>query len=679
MRMAIALVAAIGWVGVAFAQPPAVSATKPKPTEWTPELMMQVKQITSVQPSPDGTRVAFTVKAAVMEATKSEWLTHIHIASADGTKPFQLTQGDKSCTNPQWSPDGVWIAFTSSRGGTSSNIWFIRVDGGEAQALTDVKTSVIACKWSPDGKQMAYTAADPPTAEEEKASKELTDIRVVDENVKMNRLYVSPVEKDAEGKREARKLTSGDFSVGDFDWSPDGRTIAFSHARTPRDDDMLRADISLVDVATAIVKPLVNTPAAETSPLYSPDGQWIAYVASDDPPTWGTDNRIQLVPAAGGATKQLATTFDRQPALVGWSADARRIYYAECRGTTTQLYALPLEGPPERISAGEEVWNDSELGVCLNCTRSMFGFRSETVRKPAEAFVTPVRKFEPRQVSHVNKEFLDVPLARTEVIRWKSVDGLEIEGLLTYPADYVSGRRYPLLLIVHGGPTDVFLREFIGSAHGYRRRYPVAAFAARGYAVLRCNPRGSSGYGRDFRYANYEDWGGKDYQDLMTGVDRVIELGVADGDRLGVMGWSYGGYMTSWIITQTKRFKAASVGAGVTDLVSFQGTSDIKGFLPDSFRGELCDKAGIYCAHSAIFRIKGVSTPTLIQHGEKDERVPISQGYELYDALKRQGCPVKMIAYPRTPHLAEEPKLVLDIMKRNLEWFERYVCGIEPK
>ena len=223
----------------------------------------------------------------------------------------------------------------------------------------------------------------------------------------------------------------------------------------------------------------------------------------------------------------------------------------------------------------------------------------------------------------------------------------------------------PLVVIVHGGPTGVFTQSFIGS----RGAYPIAAFAEAGLAVLRVNPRGSSGYGKDFRYANYDDWGFGDYNDIMSGVDHVIAMGVADADRLGIMGWSYGGYMTSWVITQTDRFKAASVGAGVTNLMSFTGTADIPGFIPDYFQDEFWDDLEPYRKHSAMFNVAGVTTPTLIQHGENDARVPVSQGYELYNALKRQGVETQMVVYPRQPHGIREPRLQLDAMKRNLEWF----------
>ena len=262
-------------------------------------------------------------------------------------------------------------------------------------------------------------------------------------------------------------------------------------------------------------------------------------------------------------------------------------------------------------------------------------------------------------------------MGRTEVVQWKSTDGKTIEGLLTYPVSYRAGTRVPLLVIVHGGPTGVFVRSFTGVPSPYL----VAGFASRGYAVLRCNVRGSSGYGRDFRYANKADWGGGDYRDIMSGVDALIAKGMADPDRMGVMGWSYGGYMTSWIITQTKRFKAASVGAGVTNLMSFTGTADIPSFIPDYFGGDYWDVFDRWRSHSAMFNVKGVSTPTLIQHGDADLRVPISQGYEFYNALKRQNVPVKMVVYPRQPHGIQEPKMMLDAMQRNLDWFDHWIQG----
>jgi dipeptidyl aminopeptidase/acylaminoacyl peptidase len=216
---------------------------------------------------------------------------------------------------------------------------------------------------------------------------------------------------------------------------------------------------------------------------------------------------------------------------------------------------------------------------------------------------------------------------------------------------------------------DLFAQTFLANPGPY----PVAAFAAQGYAVLRPNPRGSGGYGKKYRYANYGDWGGGDYHDVMAGIDSLVEKGIADPDRLGVMGWSYGGYLTAWAVTKTRRFKAASVGAGVTDLISFAGTTDIATLLPDYFGGEPWDKPDLYRARSPVFHVKGATTPTLFQHGERDTRIPLSQAQELYQALKRQGCPTELVVYPRTQHVIGEPKLLLDCMHRNLRWFDQHL------
>ena len=633
---------------------------------WTPDLILKVKRVGPVVPSPDGTRVAFVLSEAVIEGEKSEFNSQIHVGHADGSAAFQLTCADKSATAPRWSPDGQWIGFLSARGGDKTNLFRIRVAGGEAEQLTAEKSSITTFAWAPDGKSIAFVMPDPKTEDEDKAAKEKRDAKVIDEGEKLARLYVVPAEKNDEGKRPPKKLTDGQMHVTGIDWSPDGQSIAFSHQRTPKVFE--QNDISIVRVPGGETRQLVATKAFEADPSYSRDGRWIAYVTSDDPPTWGFTGWIRVMPADGGAPRELAKTFDEQPDVVGWSADGRSLYTWETHGTIGRLSALPVGGGAPTFVSGPDV---NVGGPVLNTKGTAVGFAQAWPNKAPEPYVSVLQPFGAKQVAQVQTlpAANDAPLGRTEVLKWKAPDGIEIEGLLTYPADYERGRKVPLLVMVHGGPAGVFTQSFIGMPGPY----PMPVFGARGYAVLRCNVRGSSGYGRKFRYANYQDWGGGDYRDIMSGVDHTIAMGVADPDRLGIMGWSYGGYMTSWIITQTKRFKAASVGAGVTNLMSFTGTADIPGFVPDYFGGEYWDVFDRWRARSAMFNIKGVTTPTLIQHGEQDLRVPISQGYELYNALVRQNVATKMIVYPRQPHGIQEPKLIKDAMERNLEWFDRWI------
>jgi dipeptidyl aminopeptidase/acylaminoacyl peptidase len=637
----------------------------PLAAQWTPEETMKVKAVGVPQVSPDGKRAVYPVTSAVMTEDKSEFLTHLWMAAADGSGSFQFTFGEKSAGNPAWSPCGRWIAFTSGRSG-KSNIWIIRADGGEAEPLTDVKTGVGNFAWSPDGKSIAFVMADPASDQEEKDRKARNDARVVGENEKKNHLWVVPVARDESGRREPRRLTQGEFTVSGWDWSPDGATIAFARVPSLRVNDHYRSDITIVDAGTAEMKPFAATAASESGPLYSPDGRWIAYNISDIPPSWAGASRVAIAPAAEGPARVLAPTFDEQPDVVGWSADGKGLYYTETERTITRLGFLPADGgAPVPLNPG----TDHVLSASLNRDGTVFGLSIQDWDSPSEAFVTPVGRWAPVPLSRANADAPGHPFGRTEVIRWKGPDGLEIEGLLTYPVGYEKGRRYPLLVVVHGGPSGGFSRSCIAA----RGAYPVAAFAAEGWAVLRGNIRGSSGYGKAFRLANYRDWGGKDYRDLMAGVDRTVAMGVADPGRLGVMGWSYGGCMTSWVITQTKRFKAASVGAGVTDLMSFSGTTDIPDFILSYFGAEFWQDPEVFRKHSAMFNIKGATTPTLIQHGEQDIRVPVSQGYELYSALKRQGTPVKMVVYPRQPHAIGEPQLIIDAGKRNIEWFRQYL------
>ena len=616
----------------------ALLLSAPAAAQWTPELMMTVRRVGDVSVAPDG-RAVYTVARADMEGEKSEWAAQLWV---DG---HLLTAGRSA----QWSPDAKQIAFLLRKNGRD-NIWLIAPDGGEATQLTDEKGGVLDFAWSPAGDRIAFRSAEGKSAEEERAAREKRDFRAVGEAPRFANLWVIGL-----ADRQSRRQTSQTQVMG-YDWSPDGKNLVYSHQRLPGLDAWGTADLALLDVASGVSRMLLDSPAAEGDPSWSPDGRTIACTISDNPPKWGFANRVHLVSPAGGTPRPLALTPDNESNILGWLGN--RVVVAEAYRTVNRVYAL-TEGECQPLTPADRMVDGPIL------TGEWLGFTSQSPADPPEAFVTRAEAFEPKQVSRVQPTL--PPTGKTEVLTWKAPDGTPVDGLFT------AGKtaRAPLLLIIHGGPSGVYQQSYLGTAS----IYPVAVFHDQGYAVLRCNVRGSSGYGKAFRFANYRDWGGGDYQDLLAGVETVLASGAVDPERMGVMGWSYGGALSCWITTQTSRFKAASVGAGVIDLVSMTGTTDVPSFIPDYFGGEFWDQGPLWAARSPLNHIKSARTPTLIQHGESDARVPIGQGYELYNALKRQGVPVRMMVYPRQGHGFTEPKMTLAGARHNLEWFARYVKG----
>jgi len=312
----------------------------------------------------------------------------------------------------------------------------------------------------------------------------------------------------------------------------------------------------------------------------------------------------------------------------------------------------------------------------MNRTGTYLGIVLQSLAKAEDVFVTPVSSYKPVRVSNVNPEIASYPVPKTELISWKAKDGKAIEGLLTYPLHYDKTKKYSLLVRIAGGPPGGLEQIFIGNYTGTMGRYPIIAFAEKGYFVLRVNHRGGSGYGTDFRLVVQRHWGEAEYPDLMSGVDYVIAMGNVDSEKMGVMGWSYGGYLSSWIIAHTNRFKAASIGAPVVDLATMQLTSDIR-FISSYMKKEPWEDWDIYDKLSPLRYVKSIRTPVLLQHCEGDMRVPISQGIMFYHALKANGVPVRFMVLPRQAHGPTEPKILQRVMEANLAWMDHYLLGTE--
>jgi len=634
---------------------------------WTPALSMRYPSVRGTAVSPDGSRIAYVVRTPVMDDEHSEYRSQIWVVDADGGEPVQYTRGEQSSSSPAFSPDGRLLAFTSARSG-KNQVWIIRLAGGEAEQLTHADPGVSSFRFSPDGTKIAYRMRDPDTAEEKAARKAKRDVILVNQQFKYNHLYVVPVAADAQGRHPATRLTEGTFEVTAFDWAPDGSRIVFAHRADPRLNTASRdGDISIVTVNDdPTVTPLITGGGVEGTPLFSPDGRTVAFTSTGSHPEPVGLADVYVVSAGGGTPHRLAMTPDRSPGLLGWTADGSGVLLSEAVHTTRQVILLPADGSePQFVTEGEGVYGS----VSFDRHTSMMAFTWQDPETPVDVYRSPVHGFDRHRVTDLNRDIPRPAMGRTELLRWRSPDGREIEGLLTYPVDYRAGRVYPLILNVHGGPAGAFSQSFTGNPSVYMLQY----FAQEGFAILRPNPRGSTGYGKAFRYANVKDWGFGDLDDLLSGVDEVIRRGVASPDSLALMGWSYGGYMTSFAVTRTNRFKAASMGAGLPDLISMVTTTDIGDYLAAHMGGEFWEDYETYQKHSAIYRIANVTTPTQVIHGARDLRVPFTQGQEFYRALLRRGIPTEMIVYPRTPHGPREPKFVMDVSERILTWFNRYL------
>jgi len=654
-----------------------------KPRTLKPEDIVAMKSLGGAVISPDGKWAAFVRTIPVLEKEKNEHRSYIWLVSTDGSEPFQLTNGPNGDNQPRWSPDSKRFAFVSKRNDDKNQIWLMPIAGGEAKQLTYTKNGASNPRWSPDGKRIAFLMSEKDDEGEEKRKKAKEDPVIVDkDDFKQTHLWIIDVEtidqepellftlpekesskddkKAQDEKDKSERLTEGDFYVSDPCWSPNGKYIAFVSSPSPKaNDTMFNATIHILDTQTKVTRKLTEYKGGESSPRWSPDGKQIAFLHS--PEGYGQRD-LHIISAVGGASMNLTADFDRNVDTAIWSSCGKIIYFGAMDRVRRHLYGVHKENREIRqITRGDCII----VGVSIADDGDMFLCRRAAPKMPGDLWLGSIRTGELKRLTELNPKISQFTLGETRVIQWQSSDGLEVEGLLYLPVGYEEGKSYPLLVEPHGGPH--------GGARDLDFRPVWHYFSGEGFAVFVPNFRGSDGYGREFARANYSDWGIGDYQDIMTGVDYLIEQGIADSNRLVVGGWSYGGYMTSWIITQTDRFKAAMNGCGVTNLVSMYGQTDIPSFMRLYFEDAPSQQLELYRKLSPMSYIHRVKTPTLILHGAEDKRVPLPQSEEFYAGLKAVGVEVEFVKYPREGHGIGEPRHWLDVLKRQLAWYEKYM------
>jgi len=650
------------------------------------EDLLSIRAVSEPAVAPDGSAVLFSVTsweaAGSGDSVKKEWVSHIHRVAAFGGEPSQLTFGEKGESAPAWSPGGEWMSFLAARAEDSSSplkeepkrqIWLMRASGGEAFRLTDAKEGVNLYQWSPDGSAIAFTARDAYSEEEEGKRKRRDDPAVYEGDSRMSHLWTIGVES-----REAVRRTHGSALTvkGRPSFSPDGSKIAFTASPTSwlRDG---RDDVYVFTLEGAEVEKLTPNLGQDESPVFSPDGKTIAFLTTPngaEPLPDGTqiadlrNARLALYDLSARTIRDLGdAAFDRIPGDPQWAPGGNRLLFTVGDRAYQEVYAYELR------SRRYVKLTNGALAILGNSSRdgSVAALTLESPSSPAEVFASGPDFAEPRKLTVMNPQVEALALGASEVVTWKSTEGYQIEGVLLKPVGYERGKRYPLLVVPHGGPTGAHVNHF-------RVRYGDGGqhWAGQGWAVLYPNPRGSTNYGEEFMRGNLADWGGGDYRDVMTGVDFMVSNGIADKERLAIQGWSYGGYMTCWAVSQTTRFKAAMIGAGLTNLVSMYGTNDVPNYLGSFFNGTLSPETEhLYRERSGLTFASRVTTPTLILHGSADERVPIGQPMEFFRALKDRGVPSELVFYPREGHGFQEYYHRLDRMKRQYEWIARHTLG----
>ncbi|HKP85350.1 MAG TPA: S9 family peptidase [Blastocatellia bacterium] len=613
-------------------------------SQLTPEQTLTLRRIVEPRFSPDGSRIAFVVSEAAKGTSR---LRHIWVLDVRSREVRRFTTSSKSEFTPRWSPDGQRLAFLSDRDG-SPQIYILPMRGGESARLTEGKNGVRSFEWSPDGRQIAFLAPEPKAEAEEKKESDKDDARVVDRDDKHARVWVIDVES-----KKVRQLTSGAWRVSELQWMAQGQLIvsATDHPEDERNTDRIFSMVVGDGKMTEIASPRGPFGGLQVSP----DGKRVAYVAArmDGP----APHDLYVQPVEGGAAKNLtAASIDRFVLDFAWRADGTLLVLAE-NGFRSRFYVVTQDCKAEAVNTP-----DSNMTTFDRAATGLVAFVGESATEPPELRLSD-GKAQPETVTRINEGFARVALVKPEFLGYKSFDGTVIEGALLLPRGQSAGAKLPLVMLIHGGPTGRWTDSFEPWGQ---------LLAARGYAVFYPNIRGSTGYGHRFVEMNRADWGGGDFKDVMAGVDFLIARGVADPNRLGIGGWSYGGYMASWAITQTNRFKAAVTGAGMTDLAMEFGTEDNPSY-DEWFFGLPYEKPEGFAKSSPITYIRNARTPTLILQGEADTVDPLGQSQMLYRALKRYGVVSDFVIYPREPHGFREEKHLLDRLNRIVSWFDAHL------
>jgi dipeptidyl aminopeptidase/acylaminoacyl peptidase len=628
-----------------------------KPEEIADRLVPANPQI-----SPDGKNVVFQVEASARKGEHAEstlWL------SRDGAEAQPFSTGSAHDRSAVWSPDGTKLAFLSDRAERGKGkLYVISLAGGEGRALGELSGELAQPKWSPDGKTIALLRTDPETDEEKKRKEEKNDPIVVDANPKRARLWLVNVET---GK--ARQLTFGERHVWSFEWSRDGERLAIVTTKEPTFDEACSTgDLLTLPASGGVPVQVAHFPVLPNSPVFlEADGREVIAVICNGHRADPVDS-VWIAPFDGGEPKNALPGHEGNvEGLAPVPGDPKRVAIRLVEHTHAHAYLCdPFTGkleditPPEMRKAGSIT-----AGPSVSADGSKLAVVWSGGSVPHEVYVAKAGKAATK-LTDFGKSFAG-RLSPTEIVTWQS-DGWEIEGILTYPAGYEEGTRYPLIVEAHGGPSWQWEDYCFLDWHDWAQ-----LMASNGFAVLAVNPRGSTGRGAEFQQQLQDDVGGGEVRDLVNGALAMVERGIADRDRLGIGGWSWGGYLTATTVAKSDIFKAAMMGAGLANLISDHGTDDIPTANLLYFPGHPYDNLDLYWEGSAIKHITNCTTPTLILHGDADARVAPTQGAEMYRALKVLGVPVEFVRYPRQGHGIEERNYQIDLMTRLVDWFTKWL------